>query len=287
MNKILLIDDDTSAAAALQAAILEYMKVYCDVSDNVKDGYEMAKSCFYEIIILDLIFKKDRIVAHDLIWKFRLAKIKSPIIVISALWAVESKIRSLGFGADDYMVKPYNTVELIARIQALSRRFRGLDSSVYKIGPLSVHLDNKEVYCYNNPVILTGKEYAILEILVTRSGIVPKEVFLNNLYGGIDEPEMKIIDVFVCKLRKKLITASGGIDFIQTVWGRGYQLNRNIRNSDSETDDGSEDGIMRQKNSNIFVNHELDGLNDAGYGGFGGGGNSGKNDYRETANIIL
>ena len=229
---------------------------------------------------MDLVFKKERVVAHDLIWKFRLAKIKSPIIVLSALWAIESKIRSLGFGADDYLVKPYNTVELIARIQALSRRFRGLDSSVYKIGPLSVHLDNKEVYCYNAPIILTGKEYAILEILVTRNGIVPKEVFLNNLYGGIDEPEMKIIDVFVCKLRKKLITSSGGIDFIQTVWGRGYQLNRNIKSAEGDTEDSS-GGILALNNSgNIFINHELDGLNDSSiYSDFN------KADYRETVGI--
>jgi two-component system cell cycle response regulator CtrA len=280
MSKILLVDDDVKAASSLQIALLEHMKVSSDICDNIKDAYEMAKSTFYEIILLDLVFKKERIVAHDLIWKFRLAKIKSPIIVLSALWAIESKIRSLGFGADDYLVKPYNTVELIARIQALSRRFRGLDSSVYKIGQLSVHLDNKEVYCNNKPIILTGKEYAILEILVTRNGIVPKEVFLNNLYGGIDEPEMKIIDVFVCKLRKKLIAASGGIDFIQTVWGRGYQLNRNIKSSEGEGDSDS-NGILTSNNSgNIFINHELDGLTDpSGYSDFN------KADYRETVGM--
>ena len=280
MSKILLVDDDVKAASCLQIALLEHMKISSDICDNIKDAYEMAKSSFYEIILLDLVFKKERVVAHDLIWKFRLAKIKSPIIVLSALWAIESKIRSLGFGADDYLVKPYNTVELIARIQALSRRFRGLDSSVYKIGPLSVHLDNKEVYCYNAPIILTGKEYAILEILVTRNGIVPKEVFLNNLYGGIDEPEMKIIDVFVCKLRKKLITSSGGIDFIQTVWGRGYQLNRNIKSAEGDTEDSS-GGILALNNSgNIFINHELDGLNDSSiYSDFN------KADYRETVGI--
>jgi two-component system cell cycle response regulator CtrA len=280
MNKILLVDDDVQAASRLQIALLEHMRIASDICDNIKDAYEMAKSSFYEIILLDLVFKKERVVAHDLIWKFRLAKIKSPIIVLSALWAIESKIRSLGFGADDYLVKPYNTVELIARIQALSRRFRGLDSSVYKIGPLSVHLDNKEVYCYNTPIILTGKEYAILEILVTRNGIVPKEVFLNNLYGGIDEPEMKIIDVFVCKLRKKLITASGGIDFIQTVWGRGYQLNRNIKNAEGDTEDSSGGILTSTGGNNIFVNHELDGLNDPnGYSDFN------KADYRETVGM--
>ncbi len=72
---------------------------------------------------------------------------------------------------------------------------------------------------------LTGKEYQILEILALRKGTtLSKEMFLNHLYGGMDEPELKIIDVFICKLRKKLANASGGRDYIETVWGRGYML---------------------------------------------------------------
>jgi two-component system cell cycle response regulator CtrA len=275
MNSILLIEDDPTTAAAMQAAFLE-AGYYTDVTDNMKDAFEAAQSREYSVIVQDIVLKADsksgmsggqgrqskqNVLAYNLIWKMRSAKIKTPIVIVSALWALESKIRSLGFGADDYIVKPYHITELIARIQAVIRRFRGLESSVCKVGPLSIHLDSKEVYCKGQPVILTGKEYAILEILATRNGIVPKEAFLNNLYGGVDEPEIKIIDVFVCKLRKKLVLASNGIDFIQTVWGRGYQLNRNVKSDDKKGDEssGSESGVARA-NSAIFANHELDGL---------------------------
>ena len=288
MNSILLIEDDASTAAALQAALLEGMRCYCEVVNNIKDGYEAAKSREYDMILLDLIFRKEGKIAHDFIWKIRLAKVKSPIIIVSAIHALESKVRSLGFGADDYIVKPYYTTEIIARIQALARRFRGLDSSVCTIGPLSIHLDNKEVYCHGQPVILTGKEYAILEILVTRNGIVPKEMFLNNLYGGVDEPEMKIIDVFICKLRKKLIKASGGVDFIQTVWGRGYQLNRNIKNPNDESSDSTAGKIITnpyQTGNSIFANRELDGLM-GDSNSFGDSVKSG-NPYHETMGNIV
>jgi two-component system cell cycle response regulator CtrA len=241
VKMVLLIEDDRDYAAALQALIVETLKCYCDIYDNIKDGYEAACSGNYDVIILDLIFKKEKVIAHHFIWKLRSLGVKIPIIVISALWAVESKLKSFGFGADEYITKPYIPREVIARIVAIIRRFNGFASSVCKIGPFSIHLDNREVYCRNRktrketPVILTGKEYSILEILATKNGIVPKETLLNHLYGGLDEvPETKIIDVFVCKLRKKLILASDGVDLIQTVWGRGYQLNRNIPDEVSE-----------------------------------------------------
>lgn len=265
MNSVLLVEDDPSTAAALQCALFERMGYYCDIVSTIKEGYDAAKFRNYDMILLDLIFRKEGKVAHDFIWKIRLAKVKSPIIIISAIWSIESKIRSLGFGADDYIVKPYHTTELIARIQALARRFRGLDSSVFNIGPLSIHLDNKEVYCHGQPVVLTGKEYAILEILTTRNGIVPKEMFLNSLYGGHEEPEAKIIDVFICKLRKKLVKASGGIDFIQTVWGRGYQLNRNIKNTNEDNNDSNAGKIITNPyQTSVFANHELEGLSNTG-----------------------
>ncbi len=283
MNSILIIEDDPMTAAAMQAAFLE-AGYYTDVTDNMQDAFEAAQSREYSVIVQDIVLKSDpknttmgpggkqtrqNVLAYNLIWKFRSARIKTPIVIVSALWALESKIRSLGFGADDYLVKPYHITELIARIQAVIRRFRGLESSVCKVGPLSIHLDSKEVYCNNQPVILTGKEYAILEILATRNGIVPKEAFLNNLYGGVDEPEIKIIDVFVCKLRKKLVKASSGIDFIQTVWGRGYQLNRNIKSAEEESDSNSGNPAIKKNlyegANTIFANHELDGLSGETY----------------------
>ena len=113
----------------------------------------------------------------------------------------------------------------MARIYAIVRRSKGHAESVIVTGDLSVNLDAKTVKVGDAHVHLTGKEYQMLELLSLRKGTtLTKEMFLNNLYGGMDEPEIKIIDVFICKLRKKLANASSGKDYIETVWGRGYVL---------------------------------------------------------------
>ena len=134
-------------------------------------------------------------------------------------------MRGFGFGADDYMTKPFHKDELVARIHAIVRRSKGHAQSVIQTGDLIVNLDTKTVEVNGVRVHPTGKEYQILELLALRKGsTLTKEVFLNHLYGGMDEPELKIIDVFICKLRKKLADASNGKNYIETVWGRGYVL---------------------------------------------------------------
>jgi two-component system cell cycle response regulator CtrA len=123
------------------------------------------------------------------------------------------------------MTKPFHKDELVARIHAIVRRSKGHAQSVINTGDLSVNLDTKTVEVQNARVHLTGKEYQMLELLSLRKGTtLTKEMFLNHLYGGMDEPELKIIDVFICKLRKKLSVATGGKNYIETVWGRGYVL---------------------------------------------------------------
>ena len=115
--------------------------------------------------------------------------------------------------------------ELVARIHAIVRRSKGHAQSVITTGELTVNLDTKTVEVHGQRVHLTGKEYQMLELLSLRKGTtLTKEMFLNHLYGGMDEPELKIIDVFICKLRKKLSEATGGENYIETVWGRGYVL---------------------------------------------------------------
>src|SRR5438876_979735 len=144
---------------------------------------------------------------------------------LSGLAGIEDKVRGLGFGADDYMTKPFHKDELVARIHAVVRRSKGHAQSVILTGELLVNLDTKTVEVGGQRVHLTGKEYQMLELLSLRKGTtLTKEMFLNHLYGGMDEPELKIIDVFICKLRKKLASAAGGKNFIETVWGRGYVL---------------------------------------------------------------
>jgi two-component system cell cycle response regulator CtrA len=157
--------------------------------------------------------------------KLRVSKVKTPILILSGLAAIDDKIKGLGFGADDYMTKPFHKEELVARIHAIVRRSKGHAQSVITADDLSVNLDTKMVAIGGARVHLTAKEYQMLELLALRKGMtLTKEMFLSHLYGGMDEPEMKIIDVFICKLRKKLLSASGGKDYIETVWGRGYTL---------------------------------------------------------------
>ena len=155
----------------------------------------------------------------------RVSKVKTPVLILTGLAGIEDKVRGLGFGADDYMTKPFHKDELVARIHAIVRRSKGHAQSVIETGDLVINLDTKTVEVDGARVHLTCKEYQMLELLSLRKGMtLTKEMFLNHLYGGMDEPELKIIDVFTCKLRKKLANASNGKNYIETVWGRGYML---------------------------------------------------------------
>lgn len=151
--------------------------------------------------------------------------VDTPALIVSGYDDAENKLRSFGHGADDYITKPFHREELIARIHAVIRRSKGHSQSVIKTGNINVNLDSKTVDVNGSSVHLTGKEYQLFELLALRKGTtMTKEMFLNHLYGGMDEPELKIIDVSICKLRKKLAEANGGESYIETVWGRGYVL---------------------------------------------------------------
>jgi two-component system cell cycle response regulator CtrA len=161
----------------------------------------------------------------EVLRSLRVAKVKTPILILSGLAGIEDKVKGFGIGADDYLTKPFQKGELVARIHSIVRRSRGHAQSVIQTGELVVNLDTKTVEVNSARVHLTGKEYQMLELLSLRKGTpLSKEMFLNHLYGGIDEPEVKIIDVFICKLRKKLANASNGKNFVETLWGRGHVL---------------------------------------------------------------
>ena len=220
--RVLLVEDDSSIAKSIQL-MLQSESYIVDCTDLGEDGLEIGKLYDYDIIILDLMLPD--IDGYEVLRRFRAARVTTPILILSGLTELDHKIKGLGVGADDYLTKPFDKRELFARIQAIVRRSKGHSESVIRTGRLTVNLDTRTVEIDNHPLHLTGKEYGIIELLSLRKGTtLTKEMFLNHLYGGMDEPELKIIDVFVCKLRKKLATAASGENYIETVWGRGYVL---------------------------------------------------------------
>jgi two-component system cell cycle response regulator CtrA len=220
--RVLLIEDDSAVAKSINLMLNQAgFNVY--TTDLGEEGLDLGKLYDYDIILLDLNLPD--MSGYDVLKKLRLSRIATPILILSGLADTEAKVKGLGFGADDYMTKPFHKDELIARINAIVRRSKGHAESVIKVGRMNVNLDTKTVEIDGQRVHLTGKEYAMLELLALRKGTtLTKEMFLNHLYGGMDEPELKIIDVFICKLRKKLSNAANGQNYIETVWGRGYVL---------------------------------------------------------------
>ncbi len=220
--RILLVEDDPTTSKSVEMMLSNAnLNVYA--TDLGEEGIDLARLYDYDLILLDLNLPDMN--GHEVLRQLRLAKIETPTLVLSGYDDAENKIKSFGFGADDYMTKPFHREELIARIHAIVRRSKGHAQSSIQTGQILVNLDAKTVEVEGSPVHLTGKEYQMLELLSLRKGTtLTKEMFLNHLYGGMDEPELKIIDVFICKLRKKLAQATGGENYIETVWGRGYVL---------------------------------------------------------------
>ena len=220
--RVLLVEDDPTTSRSIELMLTHAnLNVYC--TDLGEDGIDLAKLYDYDLILLDLNLPD--MSGHEVLRQLRLSRVETPILILSGSDDTESKIKGFGFGADDYLTKPFHREELVARIHAIIRRSKGHSQSVIRTGIVNVNLDAKTVEVGGVSVHLTGKEYQMLELLSLRKGTtLTKEMFLNHLYGGMDEPELKIIDVFICKLRKKLAEATGGQNYIETVWGRGYVL---------------------------------------------------------------
>ena len=220
--RVLLIEDDATVAQSIELMLKsENFNTY--TTDLGEEGVDLGKLYDYDIILLDLNLPD--MSGYEVLRSLRVAKVKTPILILSGMASIEDKVKGLGFGADDYLTKPFHKDELVARIHAIVRRSKGHAQSVITIGDLMLDLDEKMASVGGKRVPLTTKEYQMLELLALRKGTtITKEMFLNHLYGGMDEPELKIIDVFICKLRKKLANASQGKNYIETVWGRGYVL---------------------------------------------------------------
>jgi two-component system cell cycle response regulator CtrA len=220
--RVLLVEDDPSTAKSIEL-MLSHANLNVYSTDLGEEGIDLAKLYDYDLILLDINLPDMN--GREVLRQLRLSRIETPILILSGEDGTESKLKGFGFGADDYMTKPFHREELVARIHAIIRRSKGHAQSIIKTGVIAVNLDAKTVEVDSSPVHLTGKEYQMLELLsLLKGATLTKEMFLNHLYGGMDEPELKIIDVFICKLRKKLSEATGGDNHIETVWGRGYVL---------------------------------------------------------------
>jgi two-component system cell cycle response regulator CtrA len=230
--RVLLVEDDPTTSKSIEMMLTHAnLNVYC--TDLGEEGIDLAKLYDYDLILLDLGLPD--MSGNEVLRQLRLAKVDTPILILTGSDDTENKIKSFGFGADDYLTKPFHREELVARIHAIIRRSKGHSQSIITTGKIGVNLDAKTVEVDNKTVHLTGKEYQMLELLSLRKGTtLTKEMFLNHLYGGMDEPELKIIDVFICKLRKKLCDATDGANYIETVWGRGYVLRDPVKNEMNE-----------------------------------------------------
>jgi two-component system cell cycle response regulator CtrA len=219
--RILLVEDDLIAARAI-SMMLKTISAVVDQTDTGEEAIELARHYDYDIVVLDLMLPDME--GYEVVRRLRAARIEIPVLILSGLSRPQAKVKGLSLGADDFISKPFDKAELLARIQAIVRRSKGFSHPSISVGPIKLLLDSREVTIGERDVHLTGKEYAILELLMLRKGVVlTKEMFLNHLYGGMDEPEAKIIDVFICKLRKKM-AGYGADDLITTVWGRGYMM---------------------------------------------------------------
>jgi two-component system cell cycle response regulator CtrA len=158
------------------------LNVYC--TDLGEDGIDLAKLYDYDLILLDLNLPD--MSGHEVLRQLRLARIETPILILSGSDDTENKIKGFGFGADDYLTKPFHREELVARIHAIIRRSKGHSQSVIKTGRVNVNLDAKTVDVEGATVHLTGKEYQMLELLSLRKGTtLTKEMFLNHPFSSV------------------------------------------------------------------------------------------------------
>ena len=205
----------------LLTAFLRSRLAIVDETNVPEEALDLVKFYDYDVILLRL--SEERLGDLDIVRKLRLARVRAPIVAVSRTMNEAARLRVLQAGADDLIVDALSHEEVFMKVQNLTVR-RGFQENALRIGSVEINMNAKKIYAKGKPVTLTKKEYQIAEILALRKGVVlSKEAILDHLYGGLDEPNPKIIDVFICKIRKKL-QSMGVDDFIETNWGRGYMV---------------------------------------------------------------
>ncbi|WP_439578554.1 response regulator transcription factor [Elioraea sp.] len=221
MMRALLVEHQATNARTL-AAWLRGGNIHAQPTGDADDAIGFLRAYRYDIAIIGGLPAHGN--AARLVRQVRLLQIGTPAVIVSPLADRSAKVEAFEAGVDDYLTTPIERDEFLARIRAIIRRANGFAEPVLRAGPIEVELGAREARVHGRTVRLTAMEFSVLELLLLRRGLVlTKEAFLNHLYGGMDEPDAKIIDVFVCKLRRKLAEA-GSAAAIETVRGRGYVL---------------------------------------------------------------
>jgi two-component system cell cycle response regulator CtrA len=219
--RVLLVEK-ASIAARDVALMLKAAGAVTDQTDSGEDALEMLRHSEYDIVLLDLALSD--IEGFEVVRRMRIARNDTPVLILSEVILPQARVRAFSLGVDDFLTKPYHKAELLARMQAVVRRTKGCRQSLLRLGRLELNLDNREAFVDGRHIPLTCLEYALLELLVLRPGMVlTKEAILIHLYEGMDKPKGKIIEVYVSKIRRKLAHA-GVVGIIGTIWDRGYTV---------------------------------------------------------------
>ena len=219
---ILIVEDDPVVANVLGITI-EEAGHFQSTAHNIETALAELKHNNIDAVLLDINLPDGD--GTRLARMIRKNYMPVPILVVSGDASTDDKIAALGAGADGYLTKPFDRFELLANLDAIIGRPHGHSSATVSAGNLEVDLNRHLALVEGESLPLTGKEFRIVEFLALRKGsVLSKAAFLSHLYGGMDEPEPKIIDVFICKMRRKLELAGASGVSIDTVWGQGYIL---------------------------------------------------------------
>ena len=202
--------------------VLRQHGVRAEPAESGRDALDFLRLYDYDVVLMDLHLTD--VPGYEVVRMIRAAEYKVPVMILADTATPQAKVRALDQGADDFVIVPCDADELLARIRAVVRRSQGHSNSTLRLGPVELSLHRREVRIQGQPMHLSRREFAVLELLFLKQGtILNKTAFLNHLYCGMEEPEMKTIDVIICRLRKKL-AAAGVPTLIDTVWGCGYIL---------------------------------------------------------------
>lgn len=222
--RILLVEDDKILSDTIRQCI--YFKYDVEQVYSGEDGYLLARRDIYDLIILDLMLPE--ISGYDVLKKMRDEKVYTPVLILTAKDGLEDKLKGFRYGADDYLVKPFGSKELLARIEAILRRSKNsYDSNLLEFKDLVMNLETRQVKIGEKELILQGKQYDMLEYLISyKDTIITKEQIFDKIWGFNSDTTTNVVEVYASGLRK-ILKKYKYDKYLKTVRGVGYILSEN------------------------------------------------------------